>query len=129
MFCPNCGTPTEENQTSCKNCGAVLNAQANPNCFVPMESAAPAAPTCTPGIGLAVASMVLGIVSLVLFCFAFLAIPCAIIGGALGGISLWKAKKAGVKSGMAVAGITCSCISLGILIILLIAVGSLIIAF
>ena len=51
-----------------------------------------------PGNGLAVASMVLGIVSLVMFCLYPLVIPCAIVGIILGIIA--KVKGAG---GMAVA--------------------------
>ncbi len=116
MFCPNCGTPANENQTCCTKCGTVLKAQA-PQCNQPT-------PIRAPGRGLAIASMVLGIVALALFCVIYLAIPCAIIGLALGGVALRKAKKANVGSGMAVAGITCSCVALGILIVLAIIVGS-----
>ena len=71
------------------------------------------------GKGLGVAAMVLGIISLVLFCVWYLAIPCAIVGAALGGVAQSKAKAAGVKNGMAVAGITCSCIALGVAILFL----------
>ncbi len=113
MFCPNCGTPANENQTCCAKCGAALKAQGNQ----PISNR-------SPGLGLAITSMVLGIVSLVLFCVIYLAIPCAIVGIALGGVALSKAKKANAKSGMAVAGITCSCVSLGILIVLVVAAGS-----
>ncbi len=115
MFCPNCGTPANENQTCCTKCGTVLTAQG-----YRADSMTPS----VPGRGLAIASMVLGIVSLALFCVIYLAIPCAVVGVALGGIALSKAKKAKVKNGMAIAGITCSCVSLGILIVLVIAVGS-----
>ncbi len=114
MFCPHCGTPTAENQTHCTQCGAVLTVQ------VPMSNHP--TPTKTPGFGLAIASMVLGIVSLALFCVIYLAIPCAIVGIALAAIALNKAKQVHAKSGMAVAGLTCSCVALGILIILLVVV-------
>ena len=67
--------------------------------------------------GLAIASMVLGIIGLVLFCIWYIGIPCSIIGLILGGISSSKAKAYGMKSGMAVAGIVCSCIALGLNII------------
>ncbi|WP_124098285.1 DUF4190 domain-containing protein [Ruminococcus sp. Marseille-P6503] len=60
-------------------------------------------------VGLSVASMVLGICSIVFSCFAFISIPCAIIGVILGGASL--ATKKGGK-GMAVAGLVTSIISL-----------------
>ena len=77
-----------------------------------------------PGKGLGIASMVLGIVSLALFCVLYLAIPCAIVGAILGGVALSKAKQAGVKNGMGVAGLTCSLIALGILVIYWIAIAS-----
>ncbi len=117
MFCPNCGTPANEDQTCCAKCGTVLTTQAAPF--------RQPAPVRTPGLGLGITSMVLGIVSLALFCVIYLAIPCAIVGVVLGGIALSKAKKANAKSGMAIAGITCSCVALGILIVLIIAGASL----
>lgn len=60
-------------------------------------------------VGLAVASMVLGIISLVLFCIIYVSIPCATIGGILGAISL-STKKGG--KGMAIAGLVCSLITI-----------------
>ena len=62
------------------------------------------------GPGLAIASMVLGIVALVVSCcFYYLSIPCAIIGAILGFISLASGKKG---KGMAIAGVVCSIVSL-----------------
>ncbi len=112
MFCPNCGAPANENQAQCANCGTLLTSQ------ISQSNQSPS--TRVPGFGLAIASMVLGIVSLALFCVIYFAIPCAIVGIALAAISLTKAKKANVKSGMAIAGLVCSCVSLGILIIIVI---------
>ncbi len=124
MFCPKCGTPANENQSHCTNCGAPLNAQQQ--VYQQQYNAPYNAPAnkSVPGLGLAVTSMVLGIVSVVLFCIIYVAIPCAIVGIALGGVALLKAKRANVKSGMAIAGITCSCVALGILIILAVAIGA-----
>ena len=66
-------------------------------------------------IGLAVASMVLGIVSVVFCCcFVYISIPCGIVGLILGAISV--ATKKGGK-GMAIAGIVCSIVSLAVAII------------
>ena len=65
--------------------------------------------------GLSIASMVLGIVSLVFFCFVYICIPCGIISIILGGVALAK-KKAG--KGMAIAGLACSIIGIAIYIIL-----------
>lgn len=63
-----------------------------------------------PGSGLAIASMVLGIVALVLSCcLYFVSIPCAIISVILGGVSL-KGHKGG--KGMAIAGLVTSIVSL-----------------
>ena len=60
--------------------------------------------------GLAIASMVLGIVALVLSCcFYFISIPCAIIAVILGAVSL-KGHKPG--KGMAIAGLVTAIISL-----------------
>jgi hypothetical protein len=62
------------------------------------------------GSGLAIASMVLGIVALVFSCcFVYLSIPCAIIGLILGAVSI-SGKKGG--KGMAIAGVVCSIVSL-----------------
>lgn len=62
------------------------------------------------GAGLAIASMVLGIVALVVSCcFYYISIPCAIIGIILAGVSL-KGQRAG--KGMAIAGLVCSIVSL-----------------
>lgn len=73
-----------------------------------------------PGKGLAVAGMVLGIVSLVLFaCYGFIAGILAIIFGAV-------AKGKGYKGGMGTAGIVCGAISIGIWILLFLFAESLI---
>lgn len=71
--------------------------------------------------GMAIASMVLGIVAIVFnCCFAWISFPCAIIGVILGGISLSK-KQCG--KGMAIAGVVLSILSLiGAIVVL--AMGS-----
>lgn len=76
------------------------------------------------GAGLGIASMVLGIVALVLSCcFYYISIPCAIIGVILAAVSL-HGKKAG--KGMAVAGLVCSIISLVPAIIVMVSGAALI---
>lgn len=57
--------------------------------------------------GMSIASMVLGIISLVLFCIWYLSIPLAIVGLVLGILGRKKGGK-----GMATAGIICSIIAL-----------------
>lgn len=54
--------------------------------------------------GLAIASMILGMVSIVLCAWFYLALPCAIIGLVLGCVYRGK----GGKNGMSIAGISCS---------------------
>lgn len=68
------------------------------------------------GAGMAVASMVLGILSLVSSCFGF-SVILAIISLALGGVSL-KGNREG--RGMATAGVVCSVIALIVFFVLLI---------
>lgn len=120
MFCQKCGAANPDNGNVCTNCGSELqnNAQNAQNPQIIIQQ--PAAPAVVPGKGLGVASMVLGIISLVLFCFWYIAIPCAIIGVALGGVGTMKAKAANSKNGVATAGIACSCVALGIAIVFLI---------
>ncbi|MBO5383687.1 MAG: DUF4190 domain-containing protein [Ruminococcus sp.] len=74
------------------------------------------------GIGLAVASMVLGICALVFSCcFYYVSLPCALVGLILGAVSL--AGHNGGK-GMAIAGVVTSIISLVPTVIVIILGGS-----
>ena len=81
---------------------------------------APVQKPVVPGKGLGIAGMVLGIVSLVLWCYVYIGIPCAIVGVILSIIGMKKAKDVGMKNGMAVAGLVCSIIALAILVIIMI---------
>lgn len=127
MYCTKCGHPNDDNTSFCTNCGAPLGAEATntqPQAEVQQPVQQPIQPqpiaqpkTTIPGRGLGIASMVLGIVSLALFCVVYLAIPCAIVGIILGIVGRNQAKKAGAPTGMATAGIICSSIALGIVII------------
>lgn len=75
-------------------------------------------------VGLGVASMVLGIIALVMSCcFYYISIPCAIIGLLLGAASL--ALKKGGK-GMAIAGLVTSIVSLVPAVIAIVLGGSII---
>lgn len=69
-------------------------------------------------IGLSIASMVLGIVSLVLYCIPWIGFPCGILSIVFGSISL-----AGKKPGksMAIVGLVCSIIGISFYIIFRIA--------
>lgn len=85
MICPNCGTNNAEGVGFCVNCGAAVNA-------APVQPA----PAKDAGKGFAIASMVLGIVSLFIFGY---------IAGALAIIFSVVAKKKGSTSKMATAGL------------------------
>lgn len=62
--------------------------------------------------GMAVASMVLGIISLVMCCIIYVSMPCAVLSIILGAVSLRKG-----KNGMAVAGIILGAIAMVIAIL------------
>jgi len=62
--------------------------------------------------GMSIASMVLGIVSVVLCCIAYISIPCAILALIFGFVG----KKKGGK-GMAIAGIVLGIIAIGLYVL------------
>lgn len=66
--------------------------------------------------GFAIASLVLGIVGLVLFCVWYLSVPCAVLAI----IFSIVAKKKGGKNGMATAGLVLGIVTLVILVLILI---------
>ncbi len=123
MFCPICGRENNDNAMFCEGCGNALNgAQQAPqqnayqqdpyqqNAYQPNYNQAPA--PAQPGKGLAIASLVLGIIS-------FLCFPA--ITGTLGIIFGGVAKSKGFKGGMATAGIVCGVIGVALWLIMLIA--------
>ena len=89
---------------NCANCGAPMN--------VAMYAQVPAK---VPGKGLAIASLVCGIVSF--FCFGVILGLLAVIFGGV-------AKSKGYKGGMATAGIVLGVIGLALYVVMLIACGS-----
>jgi ABC-type dipeptide/oligopeptide/nickel transport system permease component len=75
--------------------------------------------------------MVLGICGVVFaFCYWPIGLVCGIIGVVLGGVALSKMNSGGDRSGrgMAIAGLVCSIIALGVSVLALIFVGSVIAA-
>jgi len=99
LRCPRCGISTAAGSPFCAGCGFnFYGAQPAPH---------------NPGKGLGIAGMVLGIISLVFFWTAWIAIICAIVGLVLS-ISGRNRTPAGMKNGMAVAGIVTSCIAIGL---------------
>ena len=111
MVCTNCGTQMADGTAFCPNCGA---AQAAPQAPVQPAYGYQPAPQAAaqPAKGLAIASMVMGILSF------FIA---AVITGSLGIILGGVAKSKGNRSGMATAGIVCGVIGVGLWLIMIIA--------
>ena len=69
--------------------------------------------------GMAVASLVLGILSVELFCLWYLSLPCAVVGLILGILSLKSSGR-----GMAIAGLVLSIIALAIAVVMIILAAS-----
>lgn len=69
--------------------------------------------------GFSIASMVLGIISIVLFCIWYLSIPCAILAIIFGIVGMKKGGK-----GMAISGLVLGIIAVAIVGIFVIFVGS-----
>ena len=131
-FCGTCGAQMDDNAAFCPNCGgqSAVAAETNQQNVGQVEPPVPpvynAEPTYgnqpmpgygqmippqqKPSVGLAVASMVCGIVSLVFSCcIPVVTYIVALVGLILGGVSLSQ-KKGG--KGMAIAGLVCSIIAL-----------------
>lgn len=72
-----------------------------------------------PGNGLAVAALVLGIVSLVLFCVWYVSLPCSILAIIFGKIGRGRAREGASGGGMATAGMVCGVIALCIAILII----------
>ena len=76
----------------------------------------PQAPQSPQGKGMAIASMVCGIVAIPLS-WVYVGTLVAIVGLVLGILSSKKLKEQGAPAGMALAGIICSCVGLAIAIL------------
>jgi len=79
-----------------------------------------AAPASEPGSGMAVASLVLGILSIVTFWAWFLVVPLSIVGIILGALG----RRSVSRRGIAIAGLVCSIIGLAVFLIVYIAVAA-----
>ena len=78
-----------------------------------------AVPVSEPGSGMAVASLVLGILSIVTFWAWFLVVPLSVVGIITGSLG----RRAISRRGIAIAGLICSIIGLAIFLIVYIAIG------
>lgn len=103
MICPNCGTNNAEGAAFCVNCGAPAN-------VAPVQPV----PAKQPGKGLAIASMVLGIISMLLYPY---------ITGTLAIVFAAVAKKKGCTSKMATAGLVLGIIGVASWVLMLVACG------
>jgi hypothetical protein len=74
------------------------------------------APVQRPGNGLAVAALVLGLIAIVLFCFWWVSIPCAVLAIIFGALGKGKANRGASGGGMAIAGIVLGIIALALAI-------------
>ena len=134
VFCPNCGTslqpqcqPVQPQYQPAQPQYQPVQPQYPPMQpqyqypqqypYQPQYQPQPQPREAVPGRGLGVASMVLGIISLALFCILYVSIPCAIIGLILGIAGKISSGRAGSGNGMAAAGILCSTIFIAIVIL------------
>ncbi len=131
MFCTNCGNFNPDGTQTCTSCGTPLKQptsetplnQTNYQPYTPQESysqtpemQAPAFRQVesegTPGKGAGIASLILGIISLALFCIPVFPAIVALVGMIFGIVSISKSGKAGKKSGLGIAGLICSIIGI-----------------
>lgn len=134
-LCPSCGTSVPVDANICSTCGYNFNTgpysqppppagQPNPNwnpgyqaAGYPRYGDAPA----TGREGLAIASLVLGIVSLALFCIWYLAIPCAILAIIFGALS-----KNSANGKLGLAGMVMGICSFAVVILFVVVIAGLV---
>jgi hypothetical protein len=121
MFCAKCGTLVEEGSKFCQKCGTPVGQAAAPPpaATAPPVGFQPAAAIKTSGM--AVASLVLGIVGMVFV--PFVPSVLAIIFGAVGMSQINRSNGLLKGKGMATAGIVLGIISIAFMIIMVVWVG------
>lgn len=113
MSCRKCGNEVDATADFCAECGTAITKEGVPPNIPPGSYPPSHAPSHEKTVGFAVASMVLGIVSIVLLCVWPIPIITAIVGLVLGAVSL---KKNLGGRGMAIAGVVMSVIVIAIAI-------------
>lgn len=117
MFCGNCGKEIADDSKVCAYCGTPVQSEGQPYNMVQLSNKQHYGEQPNGGAGLAIASMVLGILALVLSCcLYYVSLPCAVAGIICAAISM-KGNRAG--KGMAIAGLVCSIVSLVLAVILM----------
>lgn len=118
MKCFKCGAEIPTGKMACEKCGAIAftgqniggNTQNNHENIQRNRIRIYDSPENTSGgVGFSVASLVLGIVSMLLFWTMVIGIPTGVIGLSLGGYALYRQNQG---KGMAIAGLVCSIIAL-----------------
>jgi len=115
LICPRCGNQNPNGATRCQACGVQFAAAPRP--AYPPQGGYAQQPAFVPGKGMAIASMVCGIVS-------FFVGIWGVILGVLAIVFSVVAKNKGNRSGMATAGLVLGCVGVGISVLFWIACGS-----
>lgn len=91
--------------------------------FPPVQHDRPYGPA--PSSGLAITSMVLGIIGLVFVCVIYITIPCSVLAIIFGWIAISQSKtgRAGGK-GMAIAGLVCGLVAMSVYLIIFLFVAA-----
>jgi len=112
MYCPKCGEQNPEGSNFCQKCGASLTAQPAP---LPQSSPLPEVERTS---GLAIASLVLGILGIFIG-------PLAILAIIFGAVAIAQTRKdPGLKGkGIALAGLVCGIVGLGLWVVALVWFG------
>lgn len=118
MFCPKCGTNNADGVSFCSNCGTTLQTASTPM-PTPVPRPVNYKSYSEPGKGLAIASLITGIVSLIMF-----AIICGTLAIVFGAI----AKKKGYFGGMATAGLVLGIVGIVLWLLMLVFCGNMLFA-
>ena len=118
MQCFKCGAEIPAGKMACEKCGAIAftgpnmggNIQSNHESVQRNRiSTYNSQESTSGGVGFSVASLVLGIISMLLFWTIAIGVPAGVLGVSLGGYSIYRQNQG---KGMAIAGLVCSIIAL-----------------